>query len=148
MRLICLTRPSKVMSGCGLLSGSMSGSMALLLSQYVLMSVTPDTTEGREDRAIQSWSCPSPCACALENRPETSHGQHSRTDPVDRASVSRSENVIMGDLTPPLICHMVALERERCPPPISLLPLTTCDRRESWHRGYGRRRVVSTSSHQ
>ena len=104
MRLICLPGSSKVMFGSGLLSSS----MALLQSQSVLMSVTPDTTKGQEDRAVRSWSCPSPSACALENKRETSPGQHSRTDPIDSASVSQSEILSMGDLAPPLTCPVVA----------------------------------------
>lgn len=34
--------------------GSMSGFLALMQSLSVLMSETPDTTKGREDRGVQS----------------------------------------------------------------------------------------------
>ena len=36
-----------------------SGFMALLQLWSMLLSMAPDTAEGREDRAVQSWPCPS-----------------------------------------------------------------------------------------
>ena len=48
-----------VMSGPGLIQGPMSRFMAVMQPLSGLMSEAPDTTKGREDRAVQSWSCPS-----------------------------------------------------------------------------------------
>lgn len=47
------------MSGPGLLLGPMSGFIALLQLQSMLMSGDAVTTKSQEDRAVQSWTCPS-----------------------------------------------------------------------------------------
>ena len=48
-----------VMSGPGLMQGPMSRFMALIQPLSLLISEAPDTTKGREGKAVQSWSCPS-----------------------------------------------------------------------------------------
>ena len=46
------------MSGPGLLPGPVSGFTSLMQPQTVLTSETLDTTQGKEDRTLQRWSCP------------------------------------------------------------------------------------------
>lgn len=47
------------MSGPGLLLGPIAGFMSLTQPRSVLMSEAPDTAKDEEDRAVQSWLCPS-----------------------------------------------------------------------------------------
>lgn len=79
-----------VMSGPTLGPRLMSGSVVLLQPWPVLMSVTPVTTEGREDWAAHSWPHPSLAATLGRTCPPltresgsfTSPGQRKRADPV------------------------------------------------------------------
>ena len=81
--------------GHGEMSGpGLSGFMARMQPQAMLMSETLDTTKGREYRAIQRWSCP-PLAATLGRaglapyrlkrsgeRVLALSGQHNRGHPV------------------------------------------------------------------
>lgn len=71
-----------------LLLGPKSGFMALRQLQFLLISQAPDTTEGQENGAAQSWP-QSSLAEALRRKASsyTSPG-HNRADPVHRAWVS------------------------------------------------------------
>lgn len=53
-----LPRGAIVMSGPGLMQGPMSRFMALIQPLSLLIPEAPDTTKGREGKAVQSWSCP------------------------------------------------------------------------------------------
>lgn len=75
----------------------MSGFMALMQPQFVLMSVTLDTMEDRGGRAVQSWPwphtccntrknwfCPSPTEALRRGGSYMSPGHHNRAEPVCR----------------------------------------------------------------
>ena len=69
----------------------MPRSMALLQPWSVVMSVALDTSEGQEDKAVQSWPCLSLAAKLGRTGPAPHWLKHSgeqvlhnRADPVDR----------------------------------------------------------------
>lgn len=139
LRLVsCLLLGVMVISGSELLPGFMSGPMALLQLWSVLLTMSPDTTKGREDRPTQSRRCPS-LAATLERAGSAPHPvQYSREQvlsphlgspieltPSERTWASwpwRSENGRVGSAL--LVCHVVVWVRERCPLSLSPNPLT------------------------
>lgn len=76
--------------GSGLLPGSMSGFLARLQPQFVLMSMVPESTYGQNDMAVHlsppfagCKSCPS-TAEAFRRESSASPGQQNRADHVHR----------------------------------------------------------------
>lgn len=55
----------------------MSGFRALMEPKSPLMSVAPDTTKGRKDRAVQNWPHPSPTATLGRTDPAPYQLNHS-----------------------------------------------------------------------
>lgn len=117
-----------------LLPESMSAFMTLMQSQSVLISLTPDAMNHREDRAVQS--CLPPLAATLGRTCPTPHRlkhteervlhftwQHNRADCVWGPWVIwpwGHEDGRAGYIH--LVCHVVVCVRERCPPRLAPCP--------------------------
>lgn len=66
-----------VMSMPGLMWRNVPGFRALMQQKFLLMSIAPDTTKGRKDRAVQNWPHPSPTATLGRTGPAPYQLNHS-----------------------------------------------------------------------
>lgn len=76
MKWVAALPPRVMMSWPGLLLGPISGFMVLMQPWFLLMSMAPAGTKGRENKAIKNWPCPSLAVTLGTNGPALHPWKH------------------------------------------------------------------------